>query len=69
MALLRSFSFRSVVGYFFHYSITPVLHSLLKFQQTISPLGITKAGYLGLDFYLITEETHEPGKRTLRYIV
>ncbi len=51
MALLRSFAFGSV-GYFFHYSTTPVLHSLLKFQQNKSSLGITKAGYLGSDFYL-----------------
>jgi hypothetical protein len=49
MALLRSFAFGSV-GYFFHYSTTPVLHSLLKFQQTKSLLRITKAGYLGLEF-------------------
>ena len=51
MALLRSFAFKSV-GFFFHYSITPVLHSLLKYQQIKSPPGITKAGYLGSDFYL-----------------
>jgi len=51
MALHRSFAFRSV-GYFFHHSITPVLHNLLKYQQTKSLLGITKAGYLGSDFYL-----------------
>ncbi len=34
-----------------HQSNTPLLHSQYRFQETKSPLGITKAGSFGPDFY------------------
>ena len=36
----------------FHHSITPLLHKPLKFQQSKSPLGITKAWSYGPGFLL-----------------
>jgi len=38
---------QSVIRQFFHHSSTPLLHKLLKFKKTKSPLGITKAGSSG----------------------
>jgi len=34
------------------HSITPILHKPFKFQETKSPLGITKAGSFGPGFLL-----------------
>ncbi len=42
-----------------HHSSTPLLHKPLKFQETISPLGITKAGSFGPGFLLFLKITDE----------
>ena len=41
---------QSVIRQFFHHSITPALCDPLKFHETKSPLGITKAGSSGPGF-------------------
>jgi len=37
-----------------HHSSTPLLHKPLKFQETKSPLGITKDGSFGPGFLHVT---------------
>ena len=37
------------------HSITPTLHKPFKFQETKSPLGITKAGSFGPGFLLVSD--------------